>query len=65
MLYLLLLGLDRAVKYIDRLNMPYTEAVLLETLRKGNIASTALPHSADKDLVINGVVSTSDRKLIL
>ena len=43
--------------YKDRLEMPYTEAVLLETLRKGNIAATSLPHCTDNDLVIDDVVS--------
>ena len=37
--------------------MPYTEAVLLETLRVGNIAQAALPHVVEKDIVLDGKVS--------
>ena len=50
-------GRDRAVSYKDRLEMPYTEAVLLETQRKGNVAATLLPHCIDRDMFVDGVVS--------
>ena len=56
MFCMICLGLERAVTYKDRINMPYVEAVLLETLRKGNIASTAMPHTVDKDIIVDGVV---------
>ena len=51
-----MVGQERQVAYKDRLEMPYTEAVLLETLRKGNIVPTSLPHVTDKDLILDGVV---------
>ena len=51
-----MVGQERQVAYKDRLEMPYTEAVLLETLRKANIVPTSLPHVTDKDLILDGVV---------
>lgn len=46
--------------------MPYTEAVLLETLRKANRTSTALPHPTNCDLtIIDGVVCKVLHKLAL
>ena len=53
----MLIGRDRAATYKDRLHMPYTEAVILETLRFGNVAPSALPHIVNKDLIIYGQVS--------
>lgn len=49
-------GQGRSASYKDRLQMPYTEAVLLESLRISNIGSIGLPHSIDKDIMLNGVV---------
>ena len=43
--------------YKDRQQLPYTEAVLLETLRLANIAPTALPHTVDKEMMLGGQVS--------
>ena len=37
--------------------MPYTDAVLLEVLRKANIASTALTHTLEKEIAVDGKVS--------
>ena len=51
------LGQDRQVSCKDRVNMPYTDAVVYECLRKGNVAQVALPHVADKDLYVDEVVS--------
>lgn len=50
-------GREHAVSYKDRHILPYTEAVLLETLRLANIGPTALPHTLDKAMVIDGQVS--------
>lgn len=53
------LGQSRDVTYKDHLGMPYTDAVLLETLRIGNVLSTSLPHTLAKDLTVNGKVGFS------
>ena len=55
--FLSLLG-SREVSYKDRLNMPYTDAVIRETMRKANVVPTALPHTADIDLYVDGLVCT-------
>ena len=55
--FLSLLG-SREVSYKDRLNMPYTDAVIRETMRKANVVPTALPHTADIDLYVDGFVCT-------
>lgn len=57
-----LLGCDRQVSYKDRANMPYTEAVLLETLRLANLAPSALPHATTQDIFINDVVCICNEK---
>ena len=44
--------------YKDRSLLLYTEAVLLETMRLANIAPVALPHSLDKQMIIDGKVRT-------
>ena len=36
--------------------MPYVDAILLETLRIGNIAAFGLPHTLDVDMEIDGQV---------
>ena len=36
--------------------MPYTDAVLLEVLRKANITSTAVPHTVSKSIEVDGKV---------
>ena len=36
--------------------MPFTEAVLLETLRIGNVVPNALPHTAEGYITIDGKV---------
>lgn len=50
-------GQDRIVTNKDRLNMPYTEAVLLETLRISNITPTGLPHTLEKTVEVDGKAS--------
>ena len=47
----------RQVTYKDRLAMPYTEAVMLETLRVSINVTTALPHTLAEDLEIEGKVN--------
>lgn len=49
-------GKEKAFSCKDRINMPYTDAVLFETMRKANIGHLALPHVTDKELHINDVV---------
>ena len=49
-------GQDRSVTSKDRVLMPYTDAVLLETLRKANIVPTALPHTLDESIIVDGKV---------
>jgi len=44
------------VRYADRSALPYTEAVILEVLRLGNIAPTGLPHTLEEEYVIDGKV---------
>lgn len=51
-----MVGFDRAAAYKDRLNMPYTEAVLLESLRIANVVPTALPHTLQREIVLDGKV---------
>ena len=50
-------GAHRPVSCKDRVNTPYIDAVWYETLRKSNIAHISLPHVADQDVTVNGVVS--------
>ncbi|MED6241896.1 hypothetical protein ATANTOWER_029586 [Ataeniobius toweri] len=38
----------------DRVNLPYTDAVIHEVLRMGNIAPLALPHSTNKEVQLGG-----------
>ena len=43
----------REVTYKDRLTIPYTEAVLLETSRVSNIAPLGISHTLDEDIIID------------
>ena len=45
------------LSYKDKQRLPYTEAVLLETLRIGNISPTGIPHSIEQDFTVQGKVS--------
>ena len=45
------------LSYKDRLRLPYTEAVLSETLRIGNISPTGIPHCIEQDFTVQGKVS--------
>ena len=42
--------------YKDRNLLPYTEAVLLETLRLANIVPFSLPHVLDKEAIVDNMV---------
>lgn len=48
------IGLDRMPKLEDRLNMPYTEATILEAHRFLSIIPLSLPHVAAKDCYMGG-----------
>ncbi|XP_043929996.1 cytochrome P450 2D15-like [Protopterus annectens] len=48
------LGKEKKPTSEDRINMPYTDAVIHETLRYGNIAPTSLPHRAFRDTEVLG-----------
>ena len=52
-----LIGSERIVSYRDRKQMPFCEAVLLETLRLANILPQAMPHFLEKELTIDGQVN--------
>ncbi|KAK3610296.1 hypothetical protein CHS0354_029762 [Potamilus streckersoni] len=47
-------GFDKDPDFADLKDLPFTEAVLLETMRHSCIFPMALPHSATKDTTING-----------
>ncbi|XP_067950308.1 cytochrome P450 2B9-like [Watersipora subatra] len=59
------IGIDRCVTLKDRLMLPYTDAVLLETLRKANIAPIAAPHTLQKDLIIDGKLVPAGADVLL
>ncbi|XP_043937189.1 cytochrome P450 2J6-like [Protopterus annectens] len=42
------------VSYDDRLRMPYTQAVIHEILRFGNVVPLAVPHSTTKEVLFKG-----------
>ena len=44
------IGTERRVAYHDRYRLPFSEAVLHETLRLGNISPTTIPHVALDDI---------------
>ncbi|XP_060079129.1 cytochrome P450 2J6-like [Ylistrum balloti] len=47
-------GDARAPCLSDRPNMPYSEAVITEALRCGNVLPLSLPHTVSKDTVVDG-----------
>ncbi|XP_063968074.1 cytochrome P450 2U1-like [Lytechinus pictus] len=47
-------GLDRLPSLLDKPNLPYTEATLLEIQRKASIVPLGVPHATTKDAVLNG-----------
>ncbi|KAM4738448.1 cytochrome P450 2J6-like [Anableps anableps] len=48
------IGQSRQPSMEDRANLPYTDAVIHEVLRMGNIAPLALPHSTNKEIQLGG-----------
>ncbi|XP_022083237.1 cytochrome P450 2J1-like [Acanthaster planci] len=47
-------GRERLPQMSDRRNLPYTEAVILELQRRGNIVPLGLPHKAAEDTTLAG-----------
>ena len=47
-------GFDRLPKMSDKINLPYCEAVLTESLRLGYITPFALPHGVSENLDFQG-----------
>jgi len=45
------------MSYADRSTLPYTEAVILETLRLSVLSPTGLPHTLEKEYMIDGKVT--------
>lgn len=50
------IGADRLPSAADRVNLPYIDAIVKETLRWQPIAPLGLPHKADADEVVEGVL---------
>ena len=53
-------GSARFPSLADKSNLPYCEAVILETLRLGNIAPFALPHKVSEDIHYKGYTIPKD-----
>nr|AUX14894.1 cytochrome p450 CYP2K48 [Kryptolebias marmoratus] len=45
---------DRQVQAADRMNLPYTNAVIHETQRMANILPESLPHKTSRDITFHG-----------
>ncbi|XP_075315873.1 cytochrome P450 2K1-like [Odontesthes bonariensis] len=45
---------DRQVQVADRTNLPFTNAVIHETQRLGNIVPNSVPHRTNKDITFHG-----------
>ncbi|XP_051802856.1 cytochrome P450 2J6-like isoform X5 [Acanthochromis polyacanthus] len=48
------IGQSRQPSMEDRVNLPYTDAVIHEIQRMGNIAPLSLPHSTNRDVQLGG-----------
>ncbi|CAG7653696.1 unnamed protein product [Allacma fusca] len=59
------LGTNTFPRYSDRVNLPYCEALLLETLRKTTIVPLSLPHSALEDTEFQGFLIKKDTLVIV
>ncbi|XP_055954831.1 cytochrome P450 2B19 [Patella vulgata] len=53
-------GSGRLPSMKDKPSMPYNEAVLLEVLRKANIAVNGVPHTVSEDTIFHGYVIPKD-----
>lgn len=49
-------GSGRRVTLEDRASLPYTNAVLMESMRMATIVPNALPHRALEDIEVNGYI---------
>lgn len=49
----------------DKVNMPYSTAVVTEVLRMGNVAPLSLPHVTSQDITVAGYSILKDTTLIL
>ena len=48
-------GLGRMVTLEDRPNLPYTQALMAEVLRRSSTLALAVPHRAEADMEISGM----------
>ena len=39
----------------DRPNLPYTEAVILEVMRCGNVVTKGVAHTSSEPITVNGI----------
>eukprot|EP00093_Oithona_nana_P007338 07338.XXX_25634_23310_1 [CDS] Oithona nana genome sequencing. len=53
-------GEGRNVSLEDKADLPYTNAVLMESMRMATIVPNALPHSASEDIEYNGYIIPKD-----
>ena len=58
-------GRDRMPGLDDRPSLPMVQATIMETLRLGNVAETALPHYTLKDTTLAGYRVTKDTVVVL
>jgi len=54
------IGTDRLPTLKDRANLPYTEAVLMETQRFANIVPNGVQHICRRDFTVNGLTIPAD-----
>ena len=60
-----IVGSSRKVSLDDKSNLPYTNAVLQESLRMATITPMALPHFTTEDLEVRGYTIPKVKKSIL
>ena len=56
-------GPGRLVTLEDRPNLPYTQALLAETLRRSSVLALAVPHRAETDMEIAGTEESGKREI--
>ncbi|KAK7446410.1 hypothetical protein BaRGS_00040271 [Batillaria attramentaria] len=59
------IGNQRPPRVDDRRKLPYTEAVVMETLRYSSITPLGLPHLARSDVIIDGVTVSQGAMVLL
>nr|AKH03513.1 cytochrome P450 3075B2 [Paracyclopina nana] len=57
-------GVGNQVSLEDRALLPYTNAVLMESMRMATIVPSALPHAATEDIQLNGYVIPKDSVIL-